>query len=272
MPGLLTNGSRRFSIYSAITAMTLGLLAACGGGDDDTTTTTPTVPVVPTEVPTAPQSVAAVATPAATKSVTVSWTAPASGAPIDSYVLYRSIEPDIAGDLTKAQKIEDVTSPYVDSVPAGGVPFYYVVAAVNSVGEGAVSAEDDATPTSPTGDTGYGNNLSVPIVFADGVGVTGGLITLSGDYEDTLSGLRPTATELPTISSMPSLNDADLLRSGGVDYYVQKNASTWQASWTSTPGVPQKVVVDWGDNLRTASLTTGMSLIRVETNLLQNKA
>lgn len=53
MPGLLTNGSRRFSIYSAITAMTLGLLAACGGGDD-TTTTTPIVPVVPTEVPTAP--------------------------------------------------------------------------------------------------------------------------------------------------------------------------------------------------------------------------
>src|SRR5690606_16549533 len=45
-----------------------------------------------------------------------------------------------------------------------------------------------------------------------------------------------------------------------------------QASWTSTPGVSQKVVVDWGDNLRSANLTTGLALIRVETNLLQNKA
>src|SRR5690606_38959508 len=193
---LLTSGSRRFSVYGVITAMTLGFLAACGGGDDDTTTA-PVVPVVPTEVPTAPQSVTAEATPTATKSVTVTWTEPAAGAPIDSYVLYRSIEPDIAGDLTKAQKIEGATSPYLDAVPAGGIPYYYVVAAVNSVGEGAVSAEATATPAVPaSGDIGFGNNLSVPLVFADGLGILGDAITgADSDYLDRATGLRPTLTD-----------------------------------------------------------------------------
>lgn len=227
---------------------------------------------MPTEVPTAPQSVTAEATPSVTKSVTVSWTAPASGAPIDSYVLYRSIEPDIAGDLTKAQKIEDATSPYVDAIPAGGIPYYYVIAAVNSVGEGAVSTEATATPTVPaSGDTGFGNNLSVPLVFANGVGVTGEVLAASADsdYLNLTTGLRPTSSD--TTDPWPYLLASDTLKVGGVDFYAQKNASSWQASWKNGGAALQSVVVDWGDNLRTASITTALSIIRVETNLLQNK-
>jgi hypothetical protein len=268
MLGLLTNGSRRFSIYSAITAMTLGLLAACGGGDDDTTTTTPTVPVVPTEVPTAPQSVTAVATPAATKSVTLTWSEPASGLPVVSYNLYRSITPNVAADLTAAQKIAGVTSPYVDVVPSGDVPYYYVVTAVNVVGEGAASAEVTATPP---GDRTFGNNLSVPLVFANGVGVTGDVIgAVDSDYLDRTTGLRPTLTDVT--DPFPYLNPADIIRVGQTDYYPQKTSSSWQASWKNSGAESNlSVVVDWGDNLRSASLAADQSIIRVETNLLQNK-
>src|SRR5690606_15292583 len=133
-----------------------------------------------------------------------------------SYVLYRSIEPDIAGDLTKAQKIEGATSPYLDAVPAGGIPYYYVVAAVNSVGEGAVSAEATATPAVPaSGDIGFGNNLSVPLVFADGLGILGDAITgADSDYLDRATGLRPTLTD--TVDPFPYLSGADILKSAGV--------------------------------------------------------
>jgi len=255
--------ARRLSIWSVVTATTLGFLAACGGGDDAAIV----VPVVPTE----PQSVAAVATPTTVKSVTVSWTAPTAGQPITSYNLYRSITPDIASDPTAAQKFENVTSPYVDSVPAGGVPFYYVVQAVNAVGEGPLSAEASATPTVPaSGDSGFGNNLSVPIVFADGLGLFGDAITgADSDYLDRATGLRPTLTD--TVDPFPFLRVEDVLKSGGVDYYVQKNPSSWQASWKNGAATPQSVVVDWGDNLTSASITTDLSIIRVETNLLQDK-
>jgi hypothetical protein len=120
--------SRGFSIWSLVAAMTLGLLAACGG-DGGSSTTTPTA-----TVPTAPQSVTAVATPSATESVTITWAEPTSGQPILSYNVYRSTTPGVASSLATATLIDSVTSPYVDLVPTGGIPYYYVVTAVNAVG------------------------------------------------------------------------------------------------------------------------------------------
>lgn len=183
--------------------------------------------------------------------------------------MWPSTTPGVASSLATATLIDSVTSPYVDLVPTGGIPYYYVVTAVNAVGEGAPSAEVSATPTaSPTGT--FGNNLSVPLVFADGVGVTGAdIVGADGDYTDRTTGLRPTLTDVT--SPFPYFNPADAKLFQNTTYYPQRTSSTWQAGWINGKAAMQNVVVDWGDNLRSASLTSGQSVIRVETNLLQLK-
>lgn len=273
MNGTWSHQSRKFSIWSAAAALTLGLLTACGSGDDDVAST-PTTPTTPPAVvlPSSVASISATETPETTKSVTLYWSAPADGPAVDSYNIYRSTSPNVASDLASATKIEDVTSPYVDIVPEGQVTYYYVVTAVNEDGEGAPSAEVSATPKGPKGGghtSTFGNNLSVPLVFADGLGVTGGVIT-GTDHTDLATGLRPTATDIT--SPFPYLNPLDVVTVDGVDYYTQQSSSTWQANWKNArlDGM-QSVFVDWGDNLTSASLRSTQRVIRVETNLLQDK-
>jgi hypothetical protein len=57
---------------------------------------------------------------------------------------------------------------------------------------------------------------------------------------------------------------------GGVVYYPQKTASTWQAEWrNNAAGATLEAIVDWGDALLARSYTTN-SIIRIETTLLQD--
>ena len=75
---------------------------------------------------------------------TCSWTAPASdgGAPITGYNVYR-------GDLERRDPAQDASAtspPTTTSAPSNGTKYYYRVAAINSVGEGAKSTEVSATP------------------------------------------------------------------------------------------------------------------------------
>ena len=75
--------------------------------------------------------------------VHLSWTAPANGgAPITNYNVYRGTA---AGGETLLKTLGNVTS-YDDSTAVNGTKYYYRVAAVNSVGEGAQSNEVNATP------------------------------------------------------------------------------------------------------------------------------
>ena len=256
--------SRVASVWGVMVIATAGTLTACGD-DDETTTTTPIQQLV------APTSVTATAPANTTKTVTVTWAAPAASLTVQSYNLYRSTTPNIAANLAAATKFPGVTSPYTDIVPTGDIPYYYVVTAVYAQGESAPSAEVTATPPAAAAGT-FGNNLSVPIVFADGVGVTGLDITGTGAEADAYlatynTGLRPTLTDVT--SPFPYLNPGDSVTKNNVTYYPQRTSSTWQASWKNGKGTMQDVVVDWGDNLRSASLSTGQSIIRVETNLLQ---
>jgi hypothetical protein len=231
-------------------------------------------PQVP--VPAAPQSVTAIATPETTNSVTVEWLAPQSPADpalIVAYNVYRSTTPAVVPSVTTLVKLA-ATSPYVDLVPAGQTTYYYVVTAVTAGGEGPASAEVSATPKGPpngsgsgSGETGFGNNLSVPMVFADGVGILGGVIT-GTDHTDLATGLRPTASDVT--DPFPYLNPADTASLGGVDYYKQQTSSTWQASWVNGKSAQQMVEADWGDNLVSASLSANQ-VIRVETVLRQYK-
>jgi len=129
------------------------------------------------------------------------------------------------------------------------------------------------------GDTGFGNNLSVPVIFAEGIGLTGANV-LSGTtrlYANT--GLRPTLALEPLAYAELSANDAlpfwysgnDADPGGSYDVFWQKTANTWQAEWEGRPGGNTHVLVDWGDNLRSASLRT-TSVIRVEHVLVANDA
>lgn len=262
----LTNGTTYYYVVTAVGA----------GGESVESAQVSTVPQVP--LPEAPQGLSAVLTPETTKSVTLQWTKPA--VPVDevdilSYTLYRSTTANVASNLAGAVKIEGVASPHIDLVPAGQTTYYYVVVAVTASGEGPASAEVSATPRGSPGtgsdgggggETGaFGNNLSVPLVFADGVGVLGGVIT-GTDYTDLATGLRPTATDVT--DPFPYLSSTDVYRAAGIDYYKQQTGSTWQASWLNGKSSVQNVEADWGDNLTSASLRA-TQVIRVETVLRQ---
>ena len=122
--------------------------------------------------------------------------------------------------------------------------------------------------------TGYGNNLSYPVVFAEGVGITGlpipsttvwsppadGILPVAGDE----TGLRPFTGEVfgnfPWLPSPYAANP---------EYYAQNTENTWRAQWVAgTPGTPEEVQVDWGDNLISQSWTVSQP-VRVETVLRQ---
>jgi len=256
----LTNGTTYYYVVASVGA----------GGESVESAQASATPQVP--VPSAPQGVSAIATPETTKSVTLAWSPPTSPDPVVSYTVYRSTTPGIVPSVEKTVKLNAV-SPYIDLVPAGQTTYYYVVTASTAGGEGPPSAEVSATPKGPptgggSGETGFGNNLSVPLVFADGVGVLGGVIT-GTDYKDLATGLRPTATDIT--DPFPYFNPADISSLNGVDYYEQQSSSTWQATWVNNANAgAQKVEVDWGDNLTSASLSSSQ-VIRVETVLRQYK-
>ena len=258
----LANGTPYFYVVTAVGA----------GGESPASQIAGATPKVP--LATAPQNALAVPTPETTKSVTLTWSPPLTPADpslVLSYNVYRSTTPGIVPGVTVATKFENKVSPFVDVVPAGQVTYFYVVTAVTQSGEGPASNETAATPKgSPSGgggDTGFGNNLSVPLVFANGVGITGGVIT-GTDYTDLNTGLRPTATDVT--DPFPYLNPADIAVVDGVSYYKQQTSSTWQASWINGKDAEQKVELDWGDNLVSASLSSNQT-IRVETVLRQYK-
>jgi hypothetical protein len=261
--GGLTNGTVYYYVVTAVGS----------GGESAESPQVAAKPMAP--APGAPTNVKAELTPETTKSVTLTWDPPttSSGGPL-TYNVYRSLTANVDIAAATTVKLESVVSPYIDVVPAGQVTYYYVITAVDAGTEGPASAEVSATPRGSKsgggggGDTGFGSNLSEPVVFADGLGLTGLVIT-GTDYKDLATGLRPTAGD--TTTPFPYLNPDDIVVFQNVDYYPQRTSSTWQASWINGSSAAQHVVVDWGDNLRSASLSSGQSVIRVETNLLQDK-
>ncbi len=116
------------------------------------------------------------------------------------------------------------------------------------------------------GETTLGNNLSVPAVFAEGIGMTG--LVINGDPVNT--GLRPTATE--TCPTPPCLTEPYVVDS--VNYYLQGTVNTWRATYLDAIGQSlgaQNVIVNWSDNL-TSQYWTPRSKIRVETVLYESPA
>lgn len=121
-------------------------------------------------------------------------------------------------------------------------------------------------PPSGGGDTGFGNNLSVPVIFAEGIGVLGGTVpaspfpVLAGDG----TGLRPAAGEV--FSTLPMLTTPTTVSSGGATYtiYLQGTENLWRAQWVDGSAAgPIPATANWSDNL-TKQSWTATSTIRVE--------
>lgn len=113
---------------------------------------TPSAPLVKPGVP------GGVSASAGNSQVIVSWSS-ASGAA--SYNIYRSTAS--GGQGTTPYRSNLTASPFTDTGVTNGTTYFYKVSAVNSAGEGALSAEVQATPVAPT--TG---NLTVRGQIASG--------------------------------------------------------------------------------------------------------
>lgn len=116
-------------------------------------------------------------------------------------------------------------------------------------------------PGSPGGghEEGLGNNLSNPVVFAEGIGITG--LPVGQD-----PGLRPTVEE-----NIPVSGTAAFWYSGNTPdyqgiYFTQKSQNVWRAEWLDGSGGLQDVSLDWGDNIESHTWNSH-SMIRIETVL-----
>lgn len=123
-----------------------------------------TLPAAPS--PTAPAAPTGVSAKGGAASATISWTA-VSGA--TSYNVYWSTTSGVTA--ANGTRIPGATSPYVQTGLSAGTTYYYVVTALNSVGESVASAQASAVtnapppavPAAPTGvsATGGANQVSI---------------------------------------------------------------------------------------------------------------
>ena len=132
-------------------------------------------------------------------------------------------------------------------------------------GGGGGGGQSDAGAST---ETSLGNNLSNPVVFAEGLGLTGLPVTDSNGAVYVNTGLRPTSSEtVPPVTSVPYFYPSDApeyqTTVDGVVYYKQQTPNAWQPQWSGkTTGVAH-TTVDWSDNLVRQTWTTN-SVVRVE--------
>ena len=126
----VTNGTTYYYKVSAVNAV----------GEGAQSNEASATPQAGATVPSAPQNLTAA--PAKGKGIQLSWSAPASngGSPITGYDIYRGT---VAGGETLLTAVGNVTS-FKDSSTTRGQTYYYIVKAVNAVGEGPASNEANA--------------------------------------------------------------------------------------------------------------------------------
>ncbi|RII27971.1 MAG: hypothetical protein CXR31_05935 [Geobacter sp.] len=190
----------------------------------------------PTTVPAAPVASAV----GGLNQVTISWDG-VSGA--TSYNIYWSTTAGVT--TATGAKIAGVTSPYVHTGRTAGTTYYYVVTAVNSVGESVPSAQVSATPTSvptvpaaPIGVSAVGGANQVTISWAAVAGLTYNI------YWAPTAGVTPATGTKITSATSPYVQSG--LTAGTTNYYVVtavnvagESAPSAQVSATTAAPAPQ---------------------------------
>jgi fibronectin type 3 domain-containing protein len=199
--------------------------------------------------------------------VTVSWQA-VSGA--SSYNIYWSTTPGVT--TSTGTKIASATSPHIQTGLANSTSCYYIVTAVNSVGESAASSQVFATtnaapptptvPAAPSGVTATGGTRQVTVAWPAVAGATSYNI-----YWSMTSGVTKTSgTRIPGATS-PAVHSS--LSDGTTYYYIvtavngtgesvpsaQISAATLAATPT-VPAAPTGVIASGGSRQVTVTWTT----------------
>ena len=125
----------------------------------------------------------------------------------------------------------------------GGGTMAAMLAVVTFAPSGALAAKGG-------GEEVYGNNLSVPAIFA---GATTGMPALRTACENGAK--NPGGDGSATSDTFPG-------------YWLQKTAATWTADCAYVPSGPVDVLADWGDNLTNENAPSAGRPIRVEVALL----
>jgi fibronectin type 3 domain-containing protein len=133
-------------------------------------------------LPSEPKNINAQAGPGAGQ-ITLSWDAPESGEQISNYRIYRGLTSGTATFFTDAGSVTH----FEDSGLLAGTAYYYVVSAVNPVGEGSKSNEANATTFTLPG---------APKTLVAQTGPDPGVITISWTAPSEDGGMPITAYEI----------------------------------------------------------------------------
>ena len=220
--------------------------------------------------PSARNSVLVTVTPSPVS--TVSLNPPRANVRVGDHFSINAALADAGGQPTHGNVTWTSSNETILTVSATGV--------VTAVGEGEAtitassggkssSASVTVTGPRPTTDEGLGNNLSVPVVFSEGIGITGLSVTAGGAPNYGNTGLRPVQSENLVVDGLPYFyiaNVSDCTWPDGTKAYCQKGLNAWQAQWLDGSTALQHASATWGDNIINQSLKTS-SPIRVEVSL-----
>ena len=206
-PAVQTGLSAGTSYYYIVTA-----LNASGESAPSVQVAATTLAAVPS--PTVPAAPAGVTAVGGANKATVSWPGVPGAA---SYNLYWSTSASVS--TTSGTKVAGATSPYVQTGLSAGTTYYYVVSAVNSVGESPSSAVASAStaaappalPAAPAGVSATGASKQVSVSWPAVTGATSYNI-----YWSTASGVTTATGSKITGATSPYLQTGLL---AGTSYY-----------------------------------------------------
>jgi fibronectin type 3 domain-containing protein len=254
-PAVLQNLSDSTTYYFVVTAVN-------AAGESAASVQVVATTIAPVPAPTAPAAPTGVNATGGAKQATISWT-PVSGAV--SYNLYWSTSTGVTP--SSGTRVAAASSPYVLTNLAAGSTYYFVVTAVNAVGESAASAQGSAAtnaappavPAAPTGVSAVGGSKQVTVSWAAVTGATSYNL-----YWSTTSGVTTTTGTKITGATSPYLQSG--LAAGTSYYYVvtavnssgESAASAQSSAATAAPApvlpaAPAGVTATGGSNQLTVS-------------------